>query len=70
MTLHFGEMWLVQGAVDCSIDDAVEQISRLLVNVLQVEAAAVIGRGLDSTSKSRFAGISDETRDERGVVTA
>ena len=43
MTLHFGEMWLVQGAVDCSIDDAVEQISRLLVNVLQVEAAASSG---------------------------
>jgi AcrR family transcriptional regulator len=36
LTLHFGEMWLVQGTVTCSLDEAVDQVSRLLVNVLGV----------------------------------
>jgi AcrR family transcriptional regulator len=40
LTSQFGEMWLVQGTVECTLDEAVDQVSRLLVNVLGVDAAA------------------------------
>lgn len=34
MTTRFAEIWLVEGAVDCSFDEAVEQLSLLFVNAL------------------------------------
>jgi len=34
MTTRFSEMWLVQGAVSCSFDKAVDQLARLFVNAL------------------------------------
>ena len=34
LTGRFAELWLVQGAVECSFDDAVEQVTRLIVNAL------------------------------------
>ncbi len=34
MTSRFPEMWLVQGAVRCSMDKAVDQLTRLFVNAL------------------------------------
>ena len=34
MTSRFPEMWLVQGAVECSMDKAVDQLTRLFVNAL------------------------------------
>jgi AcrR family transcriptional regulator len=36
LTGRFAELWLVQNAVDCSFEDAVEQVSRLIVNALGV----------------------------------
>ena len=40
LTARFAELWLVQGAVDCSFDDAVEQVTRLIVNALGVSRSA------------------------------
>ena len=37
MTERFAEMWLVQGAVDCSLDDAAETLATLFVNALQMK---------------------------------
>ena len=34
MTTRFPEMWLVQGAVTCSFDKAVDQLARMFVNAL------------------------------------
>ncbi len=34
MTGRFPEMWLVQGAVDCTMDAAVDQLARLFINAL------------------------------------
>ena len=34
LTHRFAEMWLVQGAVDCSLEDGVEQVARIYVNAL------------------------------------
>jgi AcrR family transcriptional regulator len=34
MTSRFPEMWLVQGAVNCSFDKAVDQLTRIFVNAL------------------------------------
>jgi hypothetical protein len=34
MSSRFPEMWLVQGAVHCSMDKAVDQLTRLFVNAL------------------------------------
>ena len=39
LTGRFAELWLVQGAVDCSFDDAVDQVTRLIVNALGVKRA-------------------------------
>jgi AcrR family transcriptional regulator len=36
MTGRFAELWLVQGAVDCSMDTAVEQMTKLIVNALGI----------------------------------
>lgn len=40
LTGRFAELWLVQGAVACSFDDAVDQVTRLIVNALGVDSAA------------------------------
>ena len=34
LTTRFAETWLVEGAVDCSFDDAVDQLTLLFVNAL------------------------------------
>jgi AcrR family transcriptional regulator len=34
MTTRFPEMWLVQGAVNCSVDKAVDQLTKVFVNAL------------------------------------
>jgi AcrR family transcriptional regulator len=36
MTSRFAEMWLVDGVVDCSFDDGVDQVTALFVNALQL----------------------------------
>ncbi len=36
MMNRFSEMWLVQGFLDCTFDDAVEQLTLLFVNALQL----------------------------------
>ena len=38
MTSRFAEMWLVQGFVDCNFDDAVEQLTKIFVNTLQLQS--------------------------------
>ena len=38
MTNRFAETWLVQGALDCGFDDAVEQLTLLFLNAIQVRA--------------------------------
>jgi AcrR family transcriptional regulator len=39
MTYRFPEMWLVQGLLDCSFEDAVDQLALLFVNALQLRDA-------------------------------
>ena len=34
MTYRFAEMWLVQGGVDCTLDEGIEQVAQLFVNAL------------------------------------
>lgn len=36
LTGRFAELWLVQGAVDASMDDAVDTVTRLLVNAMGI----------------------------------
>ncbi|HVS69191.1 MAG TPA: TetR/AcrR family transcriptional regulator [Mycobacteriales bacterium] len=36
LTGRFAELWLVQGAIDCSMDVAVEQVTKLIVNALGI----------------------------------
>jgi AcrR family transcriptional regulator len=43
MTSRFPEMWLVQGAVHCSMDTAVDQLTRLFVNALGLSDRQVRG---------------------------
>ena len=37
MVTRFAEMWLVQGLIDCTFDDGVEQLTTLCVNALQLK---------------------------------
>jgi AcrR family transcriptional regulator len=37
LTHRFAEMWFVHGAVDCSMKDGVEQLSRLFVNAVKLK---------------------------------
>jgi AcrR family transcriptional regulator len=37
MVTRFAEMWLVQGLIDCSFEDGVEQLTTLCVNALQLK---------------------------------
>lgn len=34
ITIRFPEMWMVDNVVDCSLDDAVEQIAKIFINAL------------------------------------
>jgi hypothetical protein len=34
MTSRFPELWLVEGFLDCSFDDGVEQLTRVFVNAI------------------------------------
>jgi AcrR family transcriptional regulator len=38
MTGRFAELWLVQNAVECTMDQAVDQMTKLLVNALGISA--------------------------------
>lgn len=40
MTFRFAEMWLVQGAVDCPLEEGIEQLARVIVNALDIPRAA------------------------------
>jgi hypothetical protein len=44
MTSRFPEMWLVEGVVACSFDDAVDQLAQLFVNALGLAAEPADGR--------------------------
>jgi AcrR family transcriptional regulator len=37
LTYRFAELWFVQGGVDCTIDEGVEQIAQIFVNALGLE---------------------------------
>ena len=40
MTSRFPEMWLVEGALDCTFDEGVEQLTRVFVNALGLKDPA------------------------------
>ncbi len=44
MTSRFPEMWLVQGAITCSFDKAVDQLTRMFVNALGLSEERVGSR--------------------------
>jgi hypothetical protein len=33
-------MWLVQGAVDCTLDEGVDQVTRIFVNALGLDGSS------------------------------
>ena len=37
MTSRFAEMWLVQGFLECSFDDGVEQLTKVFTNALELK---------------------------------
>ena len=37
LTTRFAEQWLVEGAVDCTMEEGIDQVSRILVNALGLE---------------------------------
>ena len=48
MVTRFAEMWLVQGQIDCSFYDGVEQLTTLCMNALQLQdRPSSAGRGRD-----------------------
>jgi AcrR family transcriptional regulator len=51
MTWTFAEMWFVQGILDCSFDQGVEQLTRLFVNALQLRDEP--GKNDDQAAPSR-----------------
>jgi len=36
ITIHFPEMWLVDGVVDCSLDEAADHVARIFTNALKL----------------------------------
>jgi AcrR family transcriptional regulator len=40
LTYRFAEMWLVQGAVDCSLEEGIDQVARIFVNALGLQERA------------------------------
>ncbi len=51
MTNRFPELWLVEGAIDCSFDEGVEQLARVFINALGMKQEAAPAR-----SRRRSAG--------------
>lgn len=45
LTGRFAELWLAQGAVDCSLEEGVEQMTTMLVNLLGIKDAPAKRRG-------------------------
>ena len=45
VTYRFTELWLVQGAVDCTVDQATEHITKFLANALQMNSETSNSRG-------------------------
>lgn len=41
MTGRFAELWLVQGAIVCTLDEAVEHVHRLLTNALGISTSSI-----------------------------
>lgn len=39
LSYRFAEMWLVHGAIDCTLDHAVEQVSRIFINAIRLKEA-------------------------------
>ncbi|MGZ4703964.1 MAG: TetR/AcrR family transcriptional regulator [Acidimicrobiales bacterium] len=37
LTYRFAEMWLVQGAVDCTLEEGIDQVSKIFVNALGLD---------------------------------
>ena len=37
LTYRFAELWLVQGGVDCTLDEGIEQVAQLFVNAIGLE---------------------------------
>lgn len=37
LTYRFAEMWLVHGAIECTLDHAVEQVSRIFANAMKLK---------------------------------
>lgn len=37
LTYRFAEMWLVHGAIDCTLEHAVEQVSRIFANAIRLK---------------------------------
>ena len=51
MTSRFPEMWFVEGRADCTFDDGVEQLTRMLINALGIrDDDATAGRAKRSVS--------------------
>ena len=46
MTSRFAEMWLVQGFLECSFDDGVEQLTKVFTNTLQLKDPRARGEDL------------------------
>ncbi|MDD9943847.1 MAG: TetR/AcrR family transcriptional regulator [Myxococcales bacterium] len=36
LTHRFADMWLVQGAIDCTLEQAIEQLSRVFINAMRL----------------------------------
>jgi AcrR family transcriptional regulator len=41
MTSRFPEMWLVEGTVDCTFDEGVDQLTRLFLNALRLSDSSI-----------------------------
>jgi hypothetical protein len=39
LTYRFAEMWLVHGAIDCTLEHAIEQVSQIFSNALRLKDA-------------------------------
>ena len=39
LTYRFAEMWLVHGAIDCTLEHAIEQVSQIFSNALRLKEA-------------------------------
>ncbi len=44
LTYRFAEMWLVQEAVECTLEEGIDQVARIFVNALQLAPAPAASR--------------------------